>query len=99
MRGGLMIAALLVAGCAQGKPEAPPAAPAPEAPGARCDANAAAKLVGQSADRIAAEAQRLSGARTVRRYGSNDSVTMDYRPDRLNIQTDDKGVVVRFSCG
>ncbi|MBB3692648.1 I78 family peptidase inhibitor [Sphingomonas sp. BK580] len=90
-----------LAGCAPKM--ATPVAAAPvaggEAPGARCDAGAAAALVGRSADASMAEAQRLSRARTVRRYATGDALTMDYRADRLNVETDARGTIVRLSCG
>jgi hypothetical protein len=75
-----------------------PAAETP-APGTQCDANAAMALVGKPADTAAVEAQRLSGARTVRRYRSGDPVTMDFRADRLNVETDAAGTIVKLSCG
>ena len=76
---------------------APPVEPA--APGTKCDANAAQGLIGRPADASAAEAQRLSGAGTVRRYRTGDAVTMDFRADRLNVETDAAGAIVKLSCG
>lgn len=32
-------------------------------------------------------------------YAHGDPVTMDYRPDRLNIVTDQRGVVMSVACG
>jgi hypothetical protein len=32
-------------------------------------------------------------------YKEGDAVTMDYRPDRLNIVTDDNGVIIEVKCG
>ena len=90
-----------LAGCAP-KVAAPVAATpeaGAEAPGTRCDAGAAAALVGRQADASEAEAQRLSGARTVRRYTTGVAVTMDYRPDRLNVETNADGTIVKLSCG
>ena len=29
----------------------------------------------------------------------NSAVTMDHRPDRLNVDVDDKGVITRIWCG
>ncbi|KQN93019.1 hypothetical protein ASE95_10575 [Sphingomonas sp. Leaf231] len=89
--GGLLTAA----GCA--KPALPVAGNV--TPGVQCDANAAQALVGRPAAQVAAEAQRLSGARSVRRYATGDMLTMDFRPDRLNIETDAAGNVVKLSCG
>ena len=69
------------------------------APGTQCDANPAMGLVGTPADTATAEAQRLSGARMVRRYRTGDAVTMDFRADRLNVETDASGTIVKLSCG
>ncbi len=94
-RAGVAMALLALGACA--KPPLPVAAE--PAPGVQCDANAAQALVGRAAATVAAEAQRLSGARSVRRYATGDAVTMDFRPDRLNIESDAAGNVVKFSCG
>lgn len=32
-------------------------------------------------------------------YKQGDPVTMDYRPDRLNIMTDENGVIIEVKCG
>ena len=77
----------------------PAAAPPPPAPGTQCDANPAQGLVGRPADNSVAKAQRLSGAGTVRRYRTGDAVTMDFRADRLNVETDAAGTIVKLSCG
>ncbi|MGK6323982.1 I78 family peptidase inhibitor [Sphingomonas sp. DT-51] len=90
----VMLVAL--AGCAP-KVAAPVAGG--DAPGTGCDAGAASTLVGRAADTVEAEAQRLSGARTVRRYATGDALTMDYRADRLNVETDAGGSIVKLSCG
>lgn len=92
---------VVLAGCAPRVGALVAAMPAggAEAPGTRCDAGAAAALVGRAADASLAEAQRLSGARTVRRYATGDAVTMDYRADRLNVETDAGGTIVKLSCG
>jgi len=39
------------------------------------------------------------GNRTYRILGPNTPATMDYSPDRLNINTDDNGIVVEQICG
>lgn len=96
----VMSLALLLAACARPEAPAPTPGPAPgPAAGVRCDANAAQALVGQPADAVIAQAQRLSGARVVRRYRTGDPLTMDLRPDRLDVETDAAGVVVKLGCG
>lgn len=92
----MAMAALLLAGCATNGAAAPESA---EVPGKRCDSNAAASLVGKQAVDVAAEALRLSGAGSIRQYRTGDAVTQDFRADRLNIETDANGAVVKFSCG
>lgn len=80
---------------------AKPAVPVAEnaAPGVQCDANAVQPLVGRAAAEVTDEAQRRSGARAVRSYRRGDPLTLDFRPDRLNVERDAAGKVVRFSCG
>jgi hypothetical protein len=94
--------ALFTAACATAMPEdggANPTAPAPEAPGS-CNAEAVRDLVGRpNSAELGVDAQRRSGARTVRVIRPGDAVTMDYRVDRLNIELDADGKVARFNCG
>lgn len=71
----------------------------PTAPAAMCDATVVQDLVGKPATASSAEAQRRAGAATMRRYESGSVVTMEYRADRLNIETDAAGVIVKLSCG
>jgi hypothetical protein len=42
--------------------------------------------------------QTRSGARTLRWIAPNTAVTMDFRPDRLNVYVDAKGRIERFTC-
>lgn len=93
IRVGALIAAAVLGGCAQ--QTAPVAIPATGG----CKAESVQRFVGQPADAVQAEALRLSGARVVRRYATGDMLTMDYRADRLNIETDASGRVVRLTCG
>lgn len=65
-----------------------------------CTSGPVQSLVGQQADEaLVAEAMALSGSTSVRVLKPGDAATMDYRADRLNILTDDQGVVQSFNCG
>lgn len=89
---GLAIAVLVIAGCHS------------ESQAARvragvCNADAAAALAGKNriSDR---RAKRLTGAKIVRQIKPGQGVTMDFRPERVTIETDDKtGKIIRASCG
>lgn len=89
------IALLALAACTQ----TPAPATADPASGAQCDATPVQTLIGQTADAAVDRAKTVSGARTVRRYESGSALTMDFRPDRLNVEVDDGGKIVKLSCG
>jgi hypothetical protein len=74
----------------------PPMSPSP----ASCDASKAQSLLGQAAtSELAAEAQRLTGADTVRWLRPDQIVTMEYREGRLNIVIDEANRVAAIRCG
>jgi len=99
---------ILAGGCAAvPPPEATTEKPAEIVPpigngtdAAVCDAVPARQLVGRvrSAE-LGAEALRLSRARNLRWIPPGTAVTMDYRPDRLNIELDAQGRITRIGCG
>lgn len=64
-----------------------------------CDRQAAEALAGR--DRITDdEAKRLTGATMVRQVKPGDPVTMDFRQERVTIETDpNTGKIVRAVCG
>lgn len=107
IRSLLPIAALACAACT---PQAQPQAPAqehpqvtevapPALPVGTCGSERLATLVGKTrSEAVAAEALRLSGARTLRWIEPGMAVTMDYRQDRLNLYVDAQGKVERTSC-
>jgi hypothetical protein len=74
------------------------AAPAP-APGqvdlSSCSSDAVQSLVGSNIATV--DTRPL--AKTVRIIPPNTAVTMDYNPQRLNVETNARGVIVRMSCG
>lgn len=98
----LMAAALLaLTACAAtpadpGVPVAPDPAPAPPAdPAAACAADAYQVLVGQQIG----EDHTDSLPRPNRVYAEGDPITMDHRPDRLNVIVGADGRILAVRCG
>lgn len=93
---GAVCAALILCltGCEQPVPPVspPPASPAPVSD--PCGAARLQGLVGQSR----AAVERLSLPKGTRIIGYKSPVTLDYRPDRLNIELDEKDRVAKLSC-
>jgi hypothetical protein len=98
MRHIWIIAPVLVAlsGCSMlGRGDsAPPPPLAPEAPD-MCGASARDYLLGQPIREI----HLGSLGEHVRVIRPGDAVTMDYRPDRLNIELSEEDVILRVRCG
>ena len=97
MRGAILVAAALpfAIACAT----VPADVENPEAAGP-CDSSSLGDLVGRMpTQELGAEALRRSGARALRWIRPGDAVTMDYRPDRLNVRLDARHRVEGFSCG
>ncbi|MWV11404.1 hypothetical protein F3I62_04780 [Pseudomonas sp. R-28-1W-6] len=66
----------------------------------RCDADPIHELIGKTLDnQLATEARDQADARFLRITRPNQPVTMDYNPQRLNIDIDDAGVILQVSCG
>lgn len=66
----------------------------------RCDADPVHELIGKTLDnQLASEARDKADARFLRITRPNQPVTMDYNPQRLNIDIDNAGVVLQVSCG
>lgn len=96
MRTALPLTLLVMAGCAATTPDAAPATAGP----AKCELEPLKPMIGQiTSDATAAEALKLSGARTIRWKPPGAMVTMDYRPDRLNISLDAQNRITAFDCG
>lgn len=65
-----------------------------------CNADAVQGLIGQEAtEDVIAQATADSGSASVRVLKPGQPATMDYRQDRLNIMTDDAGVIEQLNCG
>lgn len=89
----------LLAGCSS---TSEPAAQQPDAPvtGGRCEADGAQFAVGQQATAaLLAQARIKSGSQDARFIGANDVVTLEYRSNRVNLNTNADGKVVRVNCG
>ena len=71
-----------------------PETPTPD-PTAACGATDLQYLVGQSADRL--EIMKFRRGTRIIRPGM--AVTMDYSPDRLNIEIDAHEIIIRITCG
>ncbi|MFN7225265.1 MAG: I78 family peptidase inhibitor [Paracoccaceae bacterium] len=81
-----LCASLLLAACQPTVPEGPDLS--------ACGADALQGLVGQSASVL----QTMKFAQETRIIRPGMAVTMDYRPDRLNIEIDAKEVITRVHC-
>lgn len=65
-----------------------------------CGETQVADLVGKPwTEALRAPTLKRTGARAIRVIAPGDAVTMDYRTDRLNIETDAAGRVARIKCG
>ena len=86
MRAPLIASALLLVAC-----QAPVESPTEDA----CGASDFQHLVGQSA--LAAEGLTVPGP--VRVFRTGQPITMDYRAERLNVEVDGRGRIIRVFCG
>ncbi|WP_296256146.1 MULTISPECIES: I78 family peptidase inhibitor [unclassified Pseudomonas] len=99
---GLVLAALLLAGCSSTAESSKPAEEpvSSDAGYSRCDAAAAQFAVGKRASAALMEQARVkSGAQIARVLGPNDMVTLEYRSERLNLNTDQGAMITRVNCG
>ena len=66
-----------------------------------CKADPAQEFVGKLAteDTIVAARTAANVSSNVRVIKPGQPVTMDFRPDRLNIEVDDDNLIVRINCG
>ena len=95
MKPVILMSMIALSGCAANSGPTPVASPLE----ASCNANAVQDLIGKPATTNQMDAQRRAGAGAVRRYETGSPVTMDFRADRLNIETDTAGTIVKLSCG
>lgn len=98
---GTLLAAAVLAGCSTaGTSEPAKDTAAAEPVHTRCESKAAAFAVGQKATpQLLEQARSRAGAQNARILKPNDMITLEYRSDRLNLNTDDNLVITRVNCG
>lgn len=98
---GTLLAASLLAGCSTTSTEsATDPVTTTDTGHSRCEAKAAEFTIGKKASPELLEQARIrAGAQNARILKPNDMVTLEYRSDRLNLNTDDKLVITRINCG
>jgi hypothetical protein len=106
-----LLTMVALSACSTSEPQAPAGAGAGTGAGAgagatpavemgRCSSEAAQFAVGQQASQALLEQARVrSGSMVARILGPHDAVTMDYRSERLNLNADDTGKIIRANCG
>lgn len=100
MRAAGLTVLLALAACAQTQTPPSREQQMAELPTADCGDAKLADLMGKAwAESMRADALKRSGARTLRVIAPGMAVTMDYRTDRLNIETDEAGRITRIRCG
>ncbi|PEQ11087.1 hypothetical protein B2G71_18790 [Novosphingobium sp. PC22D] len=96
--GAAGVAALALSACAATSVESQPQRPADEAD--QCGASRLQDYLGTVArGPVEARIREWAGDRPVRVIGPDDMVTMDFRPDRLDLETDAQGRITRIRCG
>ena len=94
-----VLAAILLSGCSS-TAETTSGPVASEAGDGRCEAKAAEFAIGkQASPQLLEQARSRSGAQIARILKPNDMITLEYRSDRLNLNTDANLVVNRVNCG
>ena len=98
---GTLLAASLLAGCSSTSTEsATDPVTTTDTGHSRCEAKAAEFTIGKKASPELLEQARVrAGAQNARILKPNDMVTLEYRSDRLNLNTDDNLVITRVNCG
>ncbi|HZX18751.1 MAG TPA: I78 family peptidase inhibitor [Pseudomonas sp.] len=90
----LTLLALLV-GCSSQQPTQPAA----EITG-DCNVDNMSDVLGQNASaEMIKQAQQQANAKFLRVLAPGDAATMDYNPQRLNIDIDESEVIIRLTCG
>lgn len=91
---------LLLNACANSPAGSPAGNSQPSAAAGECNEANAQFAVGRNADtQLQAEVRQRSGAMSLRVIRPGDAITMDYSTQRLNLELDANGRVVRARCG
>ena len=97
---GTVMAMAMLAGCNTTSSESAGNSVATESGHSRCEAQAAEFTIGKKASpELLEQARSRAGAQNARFLKPNDMITLEYRSDRLNLNTDNNLVVTRVNCG
>lgn len=97
---GALMAVALLAGCSTTSSESQKDPVTTEAGHGRCEATAAEFALGKKASpELLEQARKKAGAQNARFLKPDDMITLEYRSDRLNLNTDQKLMVTRVNCG
>lgn len=98
---GTLFAVTLLAGCSSSTSQsATDPVTTTDTGHSRCEAKAAEFAIGKAASpALLEQARTRAGAQNARFLAPNDMVTLEYRSDRLNLNTDASRVVTRINCG
>ena len=98
---GTLLAVAMLAGCSTTSTESTTDPVTTTDTGhSRCEAKAAEFTIGKKASPALLEQARVrAGAQNARILKPDDMVTLEYRSDRLNLNTDANLVITRINCG
>jgi hypothetical protein len=97
---GALMAVTMLAGCSTTSSDSTKDTVAADTGHSRCEATAAEFAIGKKASpELLEQARAKAGAQNARFLKPNDMITLEYRSDRLNLNTDNNLVVTRVNCG
>ncbi|MFJ2488903.1 I78 family peptidase inhibitor [Pseudomonas sp. NPDC087639] len=97
---GALMAVAMLAGCSTTSSESAKESVATDAGHGRCEATAAEFAIGKKASpELLEQARAKAGAQNARFLKPDDMITLEYRSDRLNLNTDNNLVITRVNCG
>ncbi|MBC8995308.1 hypothetical protein IAI51_02045 [Pseudomonas sp. N40(2020)] len=97
---GALMAVAMLAGCSTTSSESAKESVATDAGHGRCEATAAEFAIGKKASpELLEQARAKASAQNARFLKPDDMITLEYRSDRLNLNTDNNLVITRVNCG